>query len=201
MALDATQSKGRINLEKAQVLIVESNQQGMDILSQVLSGFGVRSQHKCETVAAAWEVVKHTDLDLIICASSLSDGDGFDFIRELRKANLDPNRYASVVVVTGHTPMSQVRKARDCGANMVVAKPITPTIVLQRIVWIAKEPRAFIECEVYTGPDRRFQNLGPPPGMDGRRRDDLSLEIGEAATPNLQQDDIDALLTRKKAFT
>jgi len=201
MGLDATQSKGRINLEKAQVLIVESNQQGMDILSQVLSGFGVRGHHKCETIAAAWEVVKTVDLDLIVCASNLSDGDGFDFISELRKANLDPNRYASVVVITGHTPMSQVRKARDCGANMVVAKPITPTVLLQRIVWIAKDPRAFIECDVYTGPDRRFQNLGPPPGMEGRRRDDLPLEIGEAATPNLVQDDIDAMLTRKKAFT
>lgn len=201
MALDATQSKGRINLEKAQVLLVESNLQGMDILSQVLHGFGARSQHKCDGVQKAWEVVKNTDLDLIVCSDTLSDGDGYDFIAELRKSSIDPNRYASVVMVTGHTPMSNVRKARDCGANMVVAKPITPTVLLQRIVWIAKEPRAFIEAPGYAGPDRRFQNLGPPPGVDGRRRDDLPLEVGEATTPNMAQDDIDAILSRKKAFS
>jgi CheY-like chemotaxis protein len=201
MALDATQSKGRINLEKAQVLLVESNQQGMEILSQVLHGFGARAQHKCATIAQAWEVLNATELDLVICANEISDGDGYDFIAELRRSQLDPNRYASVVMVAGHTPMSQVRKARDCGANMVVTKPITPTVVLQRIVWIAKEPRAFIEAPGYVGPDRRFQNHGPPPGLDGRRKDDLPLEVGEAVTPNLGQDDIDALLTRKKAFS
>jgi CheY-like chemotaxis protein len=201
MALDATQSKGRINLEKAQTLLVESNQQGMEILSQVLHGFGARAQHKCATIAQAWEVLNLTELDLIVCATDLADGDGYDFIAELRRSQLDPNRYASVVMLSGHTPMSQVRKARDCGAHMVVAKPITPTVLLQRIVWIAKEPRAFIEAPSYVGPDRRFQNLGPPPGMEGRRRDDLPLEVGEASTPNLAQDDIDALLTRKKAFS
>jgi DNA-binding response OmpR family regulator len=200
MSLDATQSKGRINLEKAQVLIVESNPQGMDILSQVLNGFGVRGAHKCETVEAAWAILKTAELDLIVCSASLTDGDGFDFIAELRRSALEPNKFASVLLVTGHTPMSHIRKARDCGANMVVTKPITPRVLLERIIWIAREPRAFIEAGVYSGPDRRFQNLGPPPGEEGRRRDDLPLEIGEAETPNLQQEDIDALLTRKKAF-
>lgn len=201
MSPGATQSRGRINLEKAQVLLVESNPQGMDILTQVLTGFGVRGFHKCQTIAAAWEALKAADLDLIICSANMDDGDGYDFIAELRRANIDPNRYASVVMIAGHTPMSQVRKARDCGANMVVTKPITPRVLLDRIIWIAREPRAFIEAAGgYVGPDRRFQNLGPPPGSEGRRRDDLPLAVGEATTPNMGQDDIDALLKPRKVL-
>ena len=43
-----------------------------------------------------------------------------------------------------------------------------------------RDQRAFITSKAYCGPDRRFQKLGPPPGTDGRRHDDLSLKIGEA---------------------
>jgi hypothetical protein len=40
--------------------------------------------------------------------------------------------------------------------------------------------------------------LGPPPGEKGRRSDDLSAEVGMATTPNLEQDDIDALFAPKR---
>ena len=39
--------------------------------------------------------------------------------------------------------------------------------------------------------------VGPPVGEKGRRHDDLSVEVGEATTPNLDQDQIDALFQPK----
>jgi hypothetical protein len=40
-------------------------------------------------------------------------------------------------------------------------------------MWIAQESRPFIELDGYVGPDRRFQNVGPPDGHGaGRRRAD-----------------------------
>ena len=202
MALDASQSKGRVNLEKAAVLLVESNPQGMEILSQVFMGIGVRAPIKVDSIQAAWAQLKLTDFDLIVCGSTLADGDGYDFISELRRSSIDPNRFTSVIILAGHTPMTHIRKARDCGANFVVAKPISPRILLERIIWIARETRPFIEiANIYTGPDRRFHNLGPPPETEGRRKDDLPLDVGEAQTPNMHQEDIDALLPKhRKAF-
>jgi DNA-binding response OmpR family regulator len=202
MALEVvSQAKGRINLEKAAVLLVESSAQGMDIATQVLIGIGVRTPTRVESIDAAWQMLKLIDFDLIVCSASLSDGDGYDFISALRRSDIEPNRFASVIVLAGHTPMADVRKARDCGANFVVAKPISPRILLERIIWIARETRPFIEVgNIYTGPDRRFQNLGPPPGLEGRRREDLSLEVGDADTPNMNQHDIDALLPKRKAL-
>jgi hypothetical protein len=49
----------------------------------------------------------------------------------------------------------------------------------------------------YCGPDRRVRSVGPPVGMKGRRHDDLSIEVGAAKTPNLEQDEIDALFQPK----
>ncbi len=69
----------------------------------------------------------------------------------------------------------------------------------ERVLWTAREARAFVKVgDVYAGPDRRFKNEGPPPGIDGRRSGDLPPEVGEAKEPNLQQDTIDSLLAPRK---
>jgi DNA-binding response OmpR family regulator len=81
-----------------------------------------------------------------------------------------------VILVSGHTPPSQVFKARDAGANFTIAKPITPKIVLERILWAAKEERQFIECDSYLGPTggsrttvRRPAARAPPRGSSRKR--------------------------------
>ena len=102
------------------------------------------------------------------------------------------------MIISGHTQKSKVEKARDCGANFIVAKPLTPKVMIDRVIWVARENRSFIECADYLGPDRRFHSIGPPPNTEGRRSDDLPLEVGEAVEPNLSQDDIDAMLQPKR---
>jgi CheY-like chemotaxis protein len=164
--------RGRVNLEKAAVLLL-SPQTGMELLGRVFHGFGVRHPYRCYDKGRAMEVCREADLDLIICDGSLPEGEAYDFIAALRRSEIEPNRYAPVMVIQGHTPLDQIQKARDCGANFVVAKPITPRLLLERVLWMAQEARAFIELDGYVGPDRRFQNLGPPGGPGtGRRRTD-----------------------------
>jgi hypothetical protein len=104
-----------------------------------------------------------------------------------------------MVIITGHTPQSQVTVARDCGVNFVVAKPLVPAVLLQRFHWIARERRKFVECAAYVGPDRRFKRQGPPPDIEGRRHDDLKGDVSLASEPNLSQDQIDSLMRPTKA--
>jgi len=78
-----------------------------------------------------------------------------------------------VLMTTSHTPRSQVSRARDCGANIIIKKPFPPITMLERIIWSSKEGRKFLFSDVYVGPDRRFKNVGPPKGEKGRRREDF----------------------------
>ena len=86
-----------------------------------------------------------------------------------------------------------VANARDCGANMVLVKPVSPASLYDRLVWIAFNPRKFIDSKDYFGPDRRFKIEGYPNGV-GRRAGDKAVDLGNAAGPALSQSDIDALL-------
>lgn len=181
--MQAKASKPRINLEDAHVLLVESSPQGMDILLQTFTGFGVGGMTRAGGIEEAWKLLRIADFDLIVCGASLTDGSGFDFIAELRRSSIEPNRFSSIIVLSGHTPMSYVQRARDCGASFVIAKPISPRVLLERIQWIARVPRVFIEAENFAGPDRRFQNRGPPAGVPGRRGEDALEAPAVAPAP------------------
>jgi len=195
---DALLPSTRINLERATVLVLDDNGPSLDILSQVVSGFGVKQLFRAESVADAQTLVRTKTFDLIISDVQMPTTDGIEFIQWLRREGGESNRYIPVILVTGHTRTSQIFKVRDAGANFMVAKPITPKVLLERIFWVAREDRAFIECDTYVGPDRRFKHEGPPPGTDGRRKDDLPAEVGEAQTPNMADDEIANLMRPAK---
>lgn len=188
----------RVNLEQTTILLIDDNPQALDILSSVVQGFGVKEQVRCDSATKATEIVRHRMIDLILIDCAMPEMDGYDFVRWLRRENAKPLNMTPVIMLTGHASPSQVQKSRDCGASFVVAKPITPAVLLKRILWLSRDERDFIECETYVGPDRRVRNLGPPLGMAGRRAGDLSAHVGEAKEENMAQDDIDSLIKPRR---
>jgi DNA-binding response OmpR family regulator len=65
-------------------------------------------------------------------------------------------------MIAAHIRLSRVTEARDCGANFVITKPFSSATLLERIVWVARDERPFLEVGDYFGPDRRFRTVGPP---------------------------------------
>jgi CheY-like chemotaxis protein len=194
-------SRARINLKEAVILLLDPNVQGMEVLCQILLGFGSKKIFKANDYESARELAETHTLDLIICegANAASEKDGYDFVYWLRQSELETNAYTPVIIASAHTGLSCVKRGRDCGANFFVMKPLSPAVLLDRIVWVAQERRPFIRCPVYIGPDRRFKNLGPPLGENGRRSNDLSAEVGAAVAPNMSQEEIDSLMQPKRA--
>jgi DNA-binding response OmpR family regulator len=133
-------------------------------------------------------------VDFLLVDSNLDEDSGYALVRWLRRSSLDPNRFAPVILTSSHTPVSEIASARDCGANFVVAKPLSPSVLMQRMLWIAKGGRQFVEAQSYVGPDRRFKFDGVPEGTKGRRASDLSASVGAATEPNLNQDQINNVL-------
>lgn len=164
----------RINLSSASVLVVDYNMQSVELLCGVLDGFGMRKFRRATSVQEAKEACTDATYDLILTDAQMPGVDGYEFIRWLRRSPDEQTRLTPAIIVTAHTRRSQVTKARDCGANFIVAKPLTPKIILERIIWVAQSTRMFIETETYIGPDRRFRKSGLPPQVEvGRRKEDI----------------------------
>ena len=173
----------RLNLSKATVLLLQNNQAELDILGQVFIGFGVKAIRKCLTPDLAEKAILSGVLyDLLVVDCDMPDQAGYDFVVRLRRMEQNGNRLAPTLLVSGHTVPSSIQRARDCGANFVVAKPITPKVMFDRVTWLAREQRQFVVTDSYAGPDRRHKTLGPPAGVAGRRKDDTAGKTGQADT-------------------
>lgn len=193
------QSTTRLNLENAAGLIVDDNAQALDLLASVLSSFGMKDLQRASSAMEAMEIVKARRIDIILTDGQMPVMDGYDFVRWLRHESGEQTRTIPAIVVTAHSRRTQVMRARDCGANFIITKPITPKIILERILWVAQGRRMFIETDTYIGPDRRFKQSGMPADFpDGRRRDDKPAEVGALAGDNLSQDELNNIIAPQK---
>ena len=179
--------KARINLGKAVVLLLDDSNESLAILVQIVSAFGVKHFHKCSSVDEAKDVAGHCEIDLVLAAAHMREGSGYEFVEWLRRSKAGGNAFAPVILLSGHVQLSHVKSARDCGANFIVAKPVSPAVLLERIVWVARESRPFVGCDSYFGPDRRFKVREPSEEGPRRRREDF--ENGEQPTAPAEAED------------
>lgn len=194
-------ANSKFNLASASIMIIDRNTHSADVISQILSGFGVHKVSRAQSTADAFKQLAVTSVDLIIIDPELEADDGLAFVRQLRHSESD-NRFKPIIITSGHARVSRVWGGRDCGANFFVAKPITPAILLERIYWVAADHRKIVAeaGEGYVGPDRRFKFEGPPIGSDGRRKDDLPAQVGEQMGGNLSDKEISGMFKPQKVL-
>lgn len=192
-------SANKMNLSGVSALLVDSDRHAVAILIQMLRGLGLDAPTVVESGENAKLRLKNNLYDLCIIEAMLPDMNGAELIGFIRRLPA-PAKFMPVIVMTSYSNLRNVKAARDAGAHLVVKKPLSPKILFDRISWAATPNRAFVEVGAYTGPDRRFKFIGPPDGQ-GRRKDDLPAEIGEATEPNMSQAEIDALVKPTKIMT
>ena len=156
------------------MLLLTDGPHTMDMLSAVTSGFGMAKRHKARTLEEAFDLHKSNPIDLIILDCSTAEMDGIAITRRLRTEFEGEKSETPILAVAGHASQVQIGQYRDAGASFVVAKPVAPGILLQRILWLAKDMRDLVNTPTFRGPDRRVRATGLPAGIEkGRRATDL----------------------------
>lgn len=167
---EALRDSAVINLTSAATMVVDDSPFALELTTQALMGFGIRARHACVGAAEAMEILKDHNIDLLVVDCEMPGIDGFELVRWLRRSGLEPNALVPVIMTAAHIRRTRVAEARDCGANFIVTKPFSATTLLERIVWVSRDERPFLEIGDYFGPDRRFRKA-PAPGEE--RRGDL----------------------------
>lgn len=181
----------RLDLRKARALLVDDNPQSLELLSQVLAGFRLKQLQSCLSAEEARSLVAREKFDLILIDFAMPGEDGLHLARHIRSESSLPNQTAPILILHGYTPVEMVMRARDAGANMIIRKPVAPSVLLSRIEWIARNNRAFVDSGAYRGPDRRIRNVPLSPETPERRADALALVVDPGRA--MSQDDVTAL--------
>jgi two-component system chemotaxis response regulator CheY len=181
-----------VNLRDLTILIADPGPFMRRVVYSMLRGFGANRILEAGDAAGVLSALMQQKIDILILDAKLPPQDGLAVTQAIRRNTDNENRTLPILIMTSDAQQSTVKEARDSGANMVVVKPMSPTTLYDRLVWIAFDRRQFIDCPTYFGPDRRFKIEGYPTGV-GRRSSDKSIEVADATEPNLEQDDIDSL--------
>lgn len=155
-----------INLTGAVTMVVDDSPFAAEITTSALLGFGIKTRYSMRSAGDAIEVLREAEVDLLVVDCEMPGMDGFELVHWLRRSG-PPNAFVPVILTAGHIRRSMVAKARDCGANFIITKPFSAASLLERIVWVARDGRPFLEVGEYFGPDRRFRDV-PPPGEERR---------------------------------
>ena len=189
---------GTVNLRDLTILIADAGSYTRRIVYGMLRGFGANRILEVGDTGGVLAALTHQKIDILICDAKLPPHDGLAVTYAIRRNSDNENRTLPILFMTSDAQQGTVKKARDAGVSMVVAKPMSPTTLYDRLAWVAFDRRQFVDCPTYFGPDRRFKIEGYPTGV-GRRASDKSIEIGEKTEPNLDQDDIDSLFMAARA--
>jgi CheY-like chemotaxis protein len=171
---EALRDSAIFNLESAVTMVVDDSTFALELTTQALLGFGIKTRYVCHSAAEAMEILRDHDIDLLMVDADMPETSGYELVRWLRRSNLEPNAFVPVILMAPHVRRKNLDEARDCGANFVVTKPFSATTLLERVVWVARDQRPFLTVGDYFGPDRRFRDLKPKDGEE-RRVDKISL--------------------------
>ena len=138
----------------------------------------------CDTGTAAKAEMAQHPVDLCIMESVLPDMGSPELISWIRRPEMGVTRFIPVIVLSGYTQHRIVAAARDAGANTVLKKPVSPQALFDRIMWVARVPRPFIDAGCYVGPDRRFKAEDPPDRNYKRADDGTPGAMSEEPTSN-----------------
>lgn len=158
---EALRESAIINLAGAVTMVVDDSPFSAEITSSALLGFGIKTRHSLRSAAEAIEMLGEVEVDLLVVDCEMPGMDGFDLVHWLRRSG-PPNAFVPVIMTAAHIRRSMVARARDCGANFIITKPFSAASLLERIVWVARDGRPFLEVGDYFGPDRRFRSAKPP---------------------------------------
>lgn len=164
-------SKPSINLRDLVVLVADGSSYFSMLVHGMLRGFGTKKVIQVRDAVDALRIMSNQRVDVLICDAKLPPHGGQALARAIRRKPDNDHRTIPILMMSADTREATIKRARDAGVNMVVAKPLSPLNLYDRLTWIALTPRQFVDCPSYFGPDRRFKNDGYQRGPDRRRSD------------------------------
>ena len=142
-------------LEAVSVLLADDNPHMRQIVSVLLTNFGIRQIRAVRDGEQALQMLRAWQPDLAIVDFKMDPIDGVEFTRQIRNSSESRNPYLPIIMMTGHSARARVYEARDAGVTEFVVKPVNARTLLDRIMAVIYRPRPFVRTTGYFGPDRR----------------------------------------------
>ena len=122
-----------------QVLIVDDNQFVRKLIRSMLRQLGIQEIHEATDGLEAVEAIAARDCNLVLLDWRMPGFTGEEFLEMIRRSPEPRLQSLPVIVLSAFTSYSMVVRAASAGANAVVVKPLSITILGRRIEKVMRE--------------------------------------------------------------
>ena len=124
------------SLTDLQVLVVDDQANALNLIKDMLKGFGIQSVHTAGDAAGALELLNdRSDLvDVVLCDWSMPEMSGLELLKEVRKKHRD----LPFIMVTGTADPSSVLAAKDGGVTGYIRKPFSSEELRKKMNTVAR---------------------------------------------------------------
>ncbi len=160
-----------------QVLVVDSDVLLLTLMGNILKSLGLEYIHYAGNGKMAMRVMQQHQIDMVISEWPMAVNERYDTIAKALRG-LDGHRVQKIplLVLSNNDKAAIVKNSRDLGINEFLLKPFRISVLCQRIKGMIEEPREFIFCDSYKGPDRRRKDVEHLPHEDRRMSPEKLIE-------------------------
>jgi DNA-binding response OmpR family regulator len=134
-------------------VVIDANRNFHAVMRGILRAMGYRRVDAFVAGIEALDQLASAHTDFAFVDVTLADGDGLDLIRQMRHEPLF-NPAMPIVLLASQTSRRNIVEAIEAGADYVLAKPISPKVLAQRIPALMAQTRDYVRlASGYFGPD------------------------------------------------
>jgi len=156
------------------LLVIDDNPQMRTIIGAILGAAGVRHLRYAPDGRRGLKALAEFEPDVCYVDYEMPVMDGLDFISAVRGMTSDV-RFLPIIMLTGHSDVSRLTKARDRGVTEFLCKPVSARTILTRLDVAVFQPRPFVQSPCYFGPDRRRRRDSAYGGPRRRSSDEAAV--------------------------
>ena len=111
------------------------------IMRSVLSGIKVARVRIFDSVSEAIRSMHSERPHVVLTDLAMQPTSGVELIKLMRRPDMDPLCYVPIIVVTSQASRSMLVQSMEAGAHHVLAKPVSPSIILKTLRWVSRDSR------------------------------------------------------------
>ena len=128
-------------LQSTKVLVVDDEFYSRKVVRTLLMAMGVTHIYDADNGAKGLEVARAVAPDVILVDWEMPGMNGAAFSKEVRNPGGFPYPNIPIIMLTGHSERWRVEEALRLGVNEYLLKPISGTLLCDRLVATLTKPR------------------------------------------------------------
>ena len=162
-----------LDFQNIGMVLADSNRMVRRGLCGALHAQGFRDIVDTDRVSGIREAIADSTADLLVCDANLRDGDSLKLTHDIRHNRVGRNPFIVIITFIDSPERNTIARVMNSGSDDIVLKPISASMLLDRIVHLVSERKNFVVTSDYIGPNRR--------GAGGRNG---GMAIAEIGVPN-----------------